>query len=41
MGPPGMPSNTMISHGPVVVKAGKTKYSPTVGAILKATRVGA
>ena len=28
----------MISHGPIVVSDGKTKYSPTVGAILKATR---
>ena len=39
IGPPGMPSKTMISHGPVVVRAGKTKYSPTSGAMLKDTRV--
>lgn len=37
IGPPGMPSNTMISHGPVVVSEGKTKYSPTVGIRLKET----
>ena len=37
IGPPGMPSNTMISHSPVVVSAGKTKYSPTVGMRLNAT----
>jgi hypothetical protein len=37
IGPPGMPSKTMISHGPVVVSAGKTKYSPTVGITLKQT----
>jgi hypothetical protein len=27
----------MISHGPVVVSAGKTKYSPTSGIRLKQT----
>ena len=37
IGPPGMPSNTMISHGPVVVSDGNTKYSPTVGIKLKDT----
>ena len=37
IGPPGMPSKTMISQSPVVVSAGKTKYSPTVGIRLKAT----
>ncbi len=37
IGPPGMPSKTMISHGPEVVSAGKTKYSPTVGMRLKQT----
>ena len=37
IGPPGMPSKTMISHAPVVVSAGKTKYSPTVGIRLKQT----
>ena len=37
IGPPGMPSNTMISHGPVVVSDGKTKYSPTPGMRLKQT----
>ncbi len=37
MGPPGTPSKTMISQGPVVVSAGKTKYSPTVGTRLKQT----
>ena len=39
IGPPGTPSNTMISHGPVVVSAGNTKYSPTPGTRLKHTRV--
>ena len=37
MGPPGTPSNTMISQGPVVVSAGNTKYSPTPGTRLKDT----
>ena len=37
IGPPGTPSKTMISHGPVVVSAGKTKYSPTPGIRLKQT----
>src|ERR1700722_19071308 len=37
IGPPGTPSSTMISHGPVVVSDGKTKYSPTPGMRLKAT----
>src|SRR5947209_8179412 len=37
IGPPGTPSKTMISHSPVVVSAGKTKYSPTVGIRLKQT----
>src|SRR6266478_5635771 len=37
IGPPGTPSNTMISHTPVVVSAGKTKYSPTPGIRLKDT----
>ena len=37
IGPPGTPSKTMISHGPVVVSAGKTKYSPTPGTRLKQT----
>jgi hypothetical protein len=37
IGPPGMPSKTMISHGPEVVRAGKTKYSPTPGTMLKQT----
>lgn len=37
MGPPGTPSNTMISHGPDRVSAGKTKYSPTPGTRLKQT----
>src|SRR5580700_7848354 len=39
IGPPGTPSNTMISHGPVVVSAGNTKYSPTPGTRLKDTAV--
>ncbi|MDT4873718.1 hypothetical protein FQZ97_1089770 [compost metagenome] len=38
IGPPGTPSNTMISQGPVVVSAGNTKYSPTPGIRLKHTR---
>jgi len=37
IGPPGTPSNTMISQGPVMVSAGKTKYSPTPGIRLKQT----
>ena len=37
IGPPGMPSKTMISQVPVVVSAGKTKYSPTSGIRLKQT----
>ncbi len=37
IGPPGTPSKTMISQGPLVVRAGKTKYSPTVGIRLKQT----
>ena len=37
IGPPGMPSKTMISQAPVVVSAGKTKYSPTPGTMLKQT----
>ena len=37
IGPSGTPSNTMISHGPVVVSAGNTKYSPTPGQRLKQT----
>src|SRR5260370_260497 len=37
IGPPGTPSNTMISQGPVVVSAGKTKYSPTPGTRLNDT----
>ncbi|MCY1382410.1 hypothetical protein D9M69_704320 [compost metagenome] len=37
IGPPGTPSNTMISHGPLVVSAGNTKYSPTPGMRLKLT----
>ncbi len=37
IGPPGMPSKTMISQGPLVVRAGKTKYSPTSGIRLKQT----
>lgn len=37
IGPPGMPSNTMMSQGPFTVSAGKTKYSPTVGIRLKLT----
>src|ERR1700730_14255935 len=39
MGPPGTPSNTIISHGPVVVSAGNTKYSPTPGTRLNDTAV--
>src|ERR1700693_4588754 len=39
IGPPGTPSNTMISQGPVVVRAGKTKYSPTPGTRLNDTAV--
>src|SRR6266852_6181172 len=39
IGPPGTPSNTMISQGPVVVRAGNTKYSPTPGIRLNATAV--
>src|SRR5713101_4626137 len=39
MGPPGTPSNTMISQGPVVVSAGNTKYSPTPGTRLNDTAV--
>src|SRR6266550_4057330 len=39
MGPLGTPSNTMISHVPVVVSAGKTKYSPTPGTRLNDTAV--
>src|SRR6516164_11841207 len=39
MGPPGTPSNTIISHGPVVVSAGNTKYSPTPGTKLNDTAV--
>src|SRR2546426_6126295 len=39
IGPPGTPSNTMISHTPVVVSAGKTKYSPTPGTRLNDTAV--
>ena len=38
IGPPGTPSNTMMSQGPVVVSAGNTKYSPTPGIRLKLTR---
>ncbi len=38
IGPPGMPSNTMISQGPDSVRAGKTKYSPMPGIRLKQTR---
>ncbi|KLR58666.1 hypothetical protein OX89_05840 [Diaphorobacter sp. J5-51] len=38
IGPPGRPSNTMMSHGPVVVSPGKTKYSPTPGITLNDTR---
>ena len=37
IGPPGMPSNTMMSQAPLLVSAGKTKYSPTVGMRLKLT----
>src|ERR1700723_2099778 len=37
IGPTGIPSKTMISHGPVVVSAGNTKYSPTPGMRLKQT----
>src|SRR5262249_26978502 len=37
IGPPGTPSYTMISQGPLVVSAGKTKYSPTPGMMLKQT----
>src|SRR6266478_6220386 len=37
IGPPGTPSNTMISQEPVVVRAGKTKYSPTPGTRLNDT----
>ena len=37
IGPFGMPSNTMISQGPVVARAGNTKYSPTPGTRLKDT----
>src|SRR5947208_3279301 len=37
IGPPGTPSNTIISQGPLVVSAGKTKYSPTFGIRLKHT----
>src|SRR5207253_2793862 len=37
IGPPGTPSNTIISHAPLVVSAGKTKYSPTFGIRLKHT----
>lgn len=37
IGPPGTPSNTMISHSPLVVSAGNTKYSPTPGIRLKQT----
>ena len=37
IGPPGTPSKTMISQGPPVVSAGKTKYSPTPGIRLKQT----
>src|SRR3989441_3980243 len=39
IGPPGTPSNTMISQVPVVVSAGKTKYSPTPGTRLNETAV--
>src|SRR5437588_8279998 len=39
IGPPGTPSKTMISHEPVVVSAGKTKYSPTPGTKLNDTAV--
>src|SRR5256884_9836573 len=39
MGPPGTPSNTMISQGPVVVRAGHTKYSPTPGTRMHDTAV--
>src|ERR1700745_291212 len=39
IGPPGTPSNTMISQGPVTVSAGKTKYSPTPGTRLNDTAV--
>ncbi len=39
IGPPGTPSNTIISHGPDVVSAGNTKYSPTPGIRLNATAV--
>src|SRR3954471_9124509 len=39
IGPPGTPSKTIISHAPVVVNAGKTKYSPTPGTRLKDTAV--
>src|SRR6266581_3199394 len=39
IGPPGTPSKTMISHPPVVVSAGNTKYSPTSGTKLKDTAV--
>ena len=37
IGPPGTPSKTMISQSPLVVSAGKTKYSPTPGMMLKQT----
>src|SRR5712692_7693806 len=39
IGPPGTPSNTMISQVPVAVSAGKTKYSPTPGTRLNETAV--
>src|SRR5205085_8812043 len=39
MGPPGTPSKTVISHGPVMVRAGNTKYSPTPGIKLNDTAV--
>src|SRR5258708_27221500 len=37
IGPPGTPSNSMISQGPVVVRAGQVKYSPTPGRRLNET----
>ncbi|SLJ82440.1 Uncharacterised protein [Mycobacteroides abscessus subsp. abscessus] len=37
IGPPGTPSMTMISQGPVVVSAGNTKYSPMPGIMLNDT----
>jgi hypothetical protein len=37
IGPPGRPSNTMMSHGPLRVRAGNEKYSPIPGMMLKPT----